>query len=179
MQTVSNPPLDLTGIPALEDIAFEGVSPRYRSLRMVQWALAQMFLATMVLAPFILEWIWQWMGKDKSMDYDFWWVPLSAQLVLGSLWLLEEIMGFPRRGFALRERDITYRSGWFNRVTITIPFDKVQHSELSQGPIARMVDLQHLKLFTAGGTGNLKIAGLDVEQAEKLRSALETRIGRQ
>jgi membrane protein YdbS with pleckstrin-like domain len=38
-----------------------------------------------------------------------------------------------------------------------------------------LLQIKNLRLFTAGGSGNLRIAGLDEEQAETLRAILETR----
>ena len=94
----------------------------------------------------------------------------GAGAAFGLLWFLEEWKGFPRRGYAVRERDITYRAGWLFRSTTTVPFGMIQHSELSQGPVSRKLGLNHLKLFTAGGSGNLRIAGLEDEDAQTLRA---------
>ena len=91
---------------------------------------------------------------------------------------MEEWWGFARRGYAVRERDITYQTGWLVRNTITVPYVMVQHSELSQGPVSRWFGLNHIKLFTAGGSGNLRIAGLQEERAQALREVIEARAGK-
>ena len=64
------------------------------------------------------------------------------------------------------------------RTTTTVPFGMIQHSELSQGPVSRMLGLNHVKLFTAGGSGNLRIAGLAEEEAQTLRAVIEARTRR-
>ena len=79
-------------------------------------------------------------------------------------------IGFSRRGYALRERDLTYRKGWIFFSTTTLPFNRIQHTEVSQGPIEKKFDLCTLKIFTAGGsTSDLSIPGLEEEEAQQLR----------
>jgi membrane protein YdbS with pleckstrin-like domain len=41
-----------------------------------------------------------------------------------------------------------------------------------------MLGLNHVKLFTAGGSGNLRIAGLAEEEAQTLRAVIEARTRR-
>lgn len=175
MEVPANPALDLTEIPRLEELAFTGVSLRYRTLRLLVWAVIQCGLTLMVLAPFILAILFPERDEFTEMEYGFWWVPIGLQAVLGLFWLTEEWLGFPRRGYAVRQRDITYRSGWFSRSTTTVPYAQIQHLELTQGPLARLFGLKHLKLFTAGGSGNLRIAGLEAAEADRLRTVLDTR----
>lgn len=175
MDVPSNAALDLKEIPRLEGLEFTGVSVRYRSLRLLVWAVIQCGLTLVVLSPFILSLAFPNREEFQDMQYSGWWIPLALQAVLGAFWLTEEWLGFPRRGYAVRERDITYRSGWFSRSTTTVPYAQIQHLELTQGPVARLFGLKHLKLFTAGGSGNLRIAGLEAEDADRLRTVLDSR----
>jgi membrane protein YdbS with pleckstrin-like domain len=168
----ANPELDLSGIPRLEDIEFQTVSAKYRQLRLTTWAGFQVVLAAAWLTPLIFIKV---TGDEDLSLFQAWWWPMGLQFLMGSCWFLEEWKGFPRRGYAVRERDITYRTGWLFRTTTTVPFGMIQHSELVQGPVSRWLKIKHLRLFTAGGSGNLRIAGLDEEQAETLRAILETR----
>ena len=174
MDIPANPELDLSQVPRLEGLEYTGVSKRYRSLRLLVWGGIQFVVLLVVLSPFWAAWV---PGLELDMDTRFWFVPLGLQLILAVFWLLEEVLGFPRRGYAVRDRDITYRSGWFSRSTVTVPYGQVQHLELTQGLLARAFGLKHLKLYTAGGSGNLRIAGLAEEDADVLRSVLDTRTG--
>lgn len=75
------------------------------------------------------------------------------------------------KGLALRERDIAYRSGLYWKKTVLLPFNRVQHAEVSSGPLQRKYGLASLKFFTAGGGSvDLKVDGLTRERAEELRS---------
>jgi len=83
------------------------------------------------------------------------------------------------RGVLLRERDLTFRSGFWVRETVTVPFNRIQHSEVSQGPLARAFGVCTLKLYTAGSSGaNLRVPGLDFERAQELRAYLDERAGK-
>ncbi len=175
MDVPANSAIDLTQVPQLEALEYTGVSPRYRTLRLLVWALVQCGLTLLVVSPFILKLVFPEQEAFADMEFDFWWIPLGVQATLGLFWLTEEWLGFPRRGYAVRERDITYRSGWFSRSTVTVPYAQIQHLELVQGPVARAFGLKHLKLFTAGGSGNLRIAGLEEGEADRLRTVLDTR----
>ncbi len=99
--------------------------------------------------------------------------PLSVILVL-SIVLFLNIAGiqldFPKRGYALRDQDITYAEGWLFHSVITIPFNRIQHSEVSEGPLERRFKLSTLKIYTAGGSSSdLSIPGLEKEEAQLLR----------
>jgi membrane protein YdbS with pleckstrin-like domain len=74
------------------------------------------------------------------------------------------------RGWALREHDVAYRSGLVWRKTIILPFTRVQHAEVTSGPLQRRFGLATLKFYTAGGSSvDLKITGLEAPQARALR----------
>ncbi len=97
----------------------------------------------------------------------------SAWTIFLLLRIAFEIKAFPLRGYLVREKDISYRSGLIFREVTTIPYNRIQHSEVSHGPIARKMKLSTLKIFTAGGSSSdLSIHGLDAEEAEKLKEWL-------
>ncbi|MGD8345965.1 MAG: PH domain-containing protein [Lysobacterales bacterium] len=74
------------------------------------------------------------------------------------------------RGWALREHDVAYRTGLIWRKTIILPFTRVQHAEVTSGPLQRRFGLATLKFYTAGGSSvDLKISGLEAQQASALR----------
>jgi membrane protein YdbS with pleckstrin-like domain len=81
--------------------------------------------------------------------------------------------GFPLKGYALREHDIVYKTGLIYRKNTTIPFNRIQHIEIRQSMIARMLGISKLKIFTAGGQGSgLFIHGLSPETAQQLKDFL-------
>src|SRR5690606_7570665 len=79
-------------------------------------------------------------------------------------------IGYRRRSYALREKDLTYKKGWLFSATTTVPFNRIQHTEVSQGPLERRFELCTLNIYTAGGsTSDLSIPGLNEDEAQQLR----------
>lgn len=96
-------------------------------------------------------------------------VPLTI-LLIGGLVTLLVVKQIKVKCYALRDHDIAYRSGLFWRKTTVLLFSRVQHIEVTSGPLQRRYGLASLKFFTAGGTSvDLKIEGLLREDAEKLK----------
>ena len=86
--------------------------------------------------------------------------------------------GFFKKSYAVREKDIIYNSGLFWTSSIAIPFNRVQHCEVSIGPIDRMFGLSELKIFTAGGSSSdLKIEGLKPETSNRLKDFIVNKTG--
>jgi len=81
------------------------------------------------------------------------------------------------KAVALRELDIAYRSGLFWRKTVIVAFNRIQHVEVSSGPLQRRFGLASIKLFTAGGSSvDLRIDGLTAERAEQIRTFIAEKI---
>lgn len=87
---------------------------------------------------------------------------------------------YDRAGYALRDQDVTHRSGvWWHTVT-TVPFSRMQHCEISQGPVQHAFGLATLRIFTAGGTSSdLSIDGLLKEEAVRIKDFITEKIGSQ
>jgi len=96
-------------------------------------------------------------------------IPLGF-LLSGALITLLVMKQVKVKAYALRDHDIAYRSGLIWRKTTLLLFSRVQHVEVTSGPLQRRFGLATLKFFTAGGSSvDLKIEGLLREDAEKLK----------
>ncbi len=73
-------------------------------------------------------------------------------------------------GYLKREFDIYHKQGiWWRKQTV-LSFSRIQHIDLSSGPLERKYGMATLKFFTAGGaSSDLQIHGLPLEIAENLR----------
>jgi len=79
-------------------------------------------------------------------------------------------LGYKVRGYILRDKDLVHRKGVIFKTLTTIPFNRVQHCEVSQGIIQRMFDLHTLQIFTAGGSNSdLSIPGLKADTAQRIK----------
>lgn len=102
----------------------------------------------------------------------------SILAIVSVLLLLRPGISIPRRGFALRDKDILFRKGVIWRSVTAVPFNRIQHVESSSTPLDRKYGLATLQLFTAGGSsGDLKIDGLDKDIAENLRTFILSKVG--
>lgn len=80
-------------------------------------------------------------------------------------------------GFALREKDIIYRSGYLFQKTIVIPFNRMQHSSIQQSFLDKIFGISSLKIYTAGGSGSdMNIPGLLPDEAKKLNDGLALKV---
>jgi uncharacterized protein len=106
-----------------------------------------------------------------NLDFGMW--PTLVLLGLTVWFSLIAWLGASRRGWALREHDLIYRSGVIWRKTVIVPFARIQHVETTSGPLERWLNLMRVKCFTAGGlTADLSVEGLDVESARQVRQYL-------
>ena len=98
-------------------------------------------------------------------------------LILYSGWsLLTAFKGFKFKGYALRERDISYQKGWLWRSYTTVAINRVQHVRVDQGFIERQFKLARIKIFTAGGTGSdITIPGLKPQTADRIKEFIVQR----
>lgn len=83
------------------------------------------------------------------------------------------------RAWGYRESgdELFVRHGLFKRVTTVIPFGRVQHIDIAQGPIERSFGLATLILHTAGTrAASVPLPGLAHETAEAMRARIRGQI---
>lgn len=104
-----------------------------------------------VLAVFLLIFIW----------LIFIWAPKTAK----------------RLKYALREDDINVQRGFLYWRQISVACNRIQHLEVSQGPLERYFGLAKLKIFTAGTLGSdMSLPGVKLETAQQIKSTLLKKI---
>jgi membrane protein YdbS with pleckstrin-like domain len=87
----------------------------------------------------------------------------------------------PRRyrawGYDETADELHVRQGiWFESRTV-VPFGRVQHIDVSQGPVERRYGVGTLTLHTAGTRSSaVALPGLDLEQAERMRDEIRGKI---
>ena len=144
-------------LPQIEAVEFNKLESDYLYMRLTAWGLFFLLVGGVLTILVFTTNVAAWM-------YYLPWVILL-------LWvILVEIIGFKIKGFAIRQKDVSYKSGliWFNMTSV--PFNRIQHCEISQGPLGRLFNLASVKVYTAGGSGSdLSSSGLTKERAQKLR----------
>ncbi|MEJ2005777.1 MAG: PH domain-containing protein [Cyclobacteriaceae bacterium] len=156
--TFVNLSVDPKDLPDITEASYHEHPVRFRSKKVL---VASIVFFLLLSAPVIVYFI----------------VPFWIAGIAGAVWLLLFIFTlivifreFPKRAYALRERDITYRKGWIFHSVTSVPFNRIQHSEINQGPLDRSFNLASLNIYTAGGSSSdLTIPGLPHEEAIRLR----------
>lgn len=91
------------------------------------------------------------------------------------IWYL--ILSFTQRKYALREKDISYKSGLLAKKLTTVPFSRIQHVEKDEKPISRIFGLSSLSVYTAGDSSDdLVIKGITKKTALKIKEFITTKI---
>ena len=99
-----------------------------------------------------------------------------ALLFLLNLWLIKK--QFQVEGYILRTKDIYFQQGYLWTKKMIIPFNRIQHASVHQGPLERYFNIGKLRIFTAGGqSSDLTIPGLDMEDAIKLKQLIGDKTG--
>lgn len=84
---------------------------------------------------------------------------------------------FNIKSYSLRKRDIMFTRGIIFKTITIVPYNRIQHIEVTMGPIERLFDLASIKIFTAGGSqSDLSIPGLTVFNANRIRSFIVSQI---
>jgi uncharacterized protein len=74
-------------------------------------------------------------------------------------------------GYYQDEFDIYFKQGLWWKKQVALNFSRIQHIDISHGPLERRYQMATIKFFTAGGaTSDLRISGLPNSQAEQIRA---------
>ena len=160
-----NPQVDLSTLPIADALVMEPMAASYE--REVKTQLLIIFLPILIASvlPVLLTQIVQLLAIPAFV--------LLLAIVISRLVIRKALA----KGVALRDFDVAYRSGLFWRKTVIVAFNRVQHVEVSSGPLQRKFGLATVKFFTAGGSSvDLKVDGLSSERAEQMRAFIANKI---
>ena len=167
----TNDQIDEAMLPNVLDVKYSSIQKSYRTVAIIGTTLLFLFLLAIPLTINILA--------DDTWFFDYAHYILPAWAFLLGFFIFTSFKGHQHKGYALRERDIIYKKGWIWRSTTVVPFNRIQHTEIDQGPIERMFGLSKLKVFTAGGaSSDLKIPGLLPETANRLKDFIQLKAGK-
>ena len=157
-----NQQIDLETLPKISELEFIKAEPAYLKVKLIGTAI----LFLLLLIPLI---VLLFIGPGSK----FLWFRITLPtlwIIISSVALWLSWKGYKVQGHALREKDINYKKGVIFKSTTSIPFNRVQHCEIKQGPIARQFGLSTLEIFTAGGqSSDLTIPGIAPEYAQQLK----------
>lgn len=170
VESFSNKQIDESLLPRMALLEY---SPLERNLLKANLIWSVLFFTILISVLLFLQYVIgiEWLGTNGK------WI-LIGLCALFVITLLIVYFSFFKKSYAVREKDIIYNSGLFWRSSIAIPFNRVQHCEVSIGPIDRLFGLSTLKIFTAGGSSSdLGIEGLKPETSNRLKDFITNKTG--
>ena len=151
-------------LPRVQDISFVPLHKSYLKIELTVLAIIWSVFALGACVGFFF------------VDLKHPWIPIAVAgliLTLAVVSVIITIKGFQHKGYALRNLDIIYKQGLIWKKQLIIPFNRIQHAEVNQGPLERMFDLGELKIYTAGGrSSDLSIKGISKEEAMSIKHFL-------
>lgn len=169
MENFSNSVLLPDNLPEIETKEFNTLDKKYLKILIIQKTVAFVIVLGGLLAFQIFS------------DID---IPITVKIIVSAVVVLLLLYSialvfwtFPRKGYLLRENDISFQKGLFFYKVTSIPFNRIQHVEVTQGILQKAFKLSSIKLFTAGGSASdLSIPGLPTNVAQNLKDYLSDKI---
>jgi membrane protein YdbS with pleckstrin-like domain len=159
----SNEQIDLNQLPKHEEVKLSRPHPSYWRVIVINICLFLLVLGGAIAVLIVL---------DPPPHINLYYYIIGYIAVAVSLFLLYRA-SFRKRGFALREKDIIFKSGIIAETTTIVPLNRIQHVALDEGIFSRIFKLGKLQIYTAGGlSGHLMIAGIEIEKAKSMKELL-------
>jgi len=158
----SNLPISTEGLPEVQTVSFKPIHPDYLKVLRINWLILYLILLGGIVTIFILT---------KKLQNP---VAISIAAGIYSIVVVATVIigtgSFRRKQYAVREKDILYKTGWIFQNLHMVPFNRLQHCVVNMGPIERKFKLATLSLYTAASEGkDITIHGLLQTEAEQLK----------
>ena len=157
-------------LPSVETVQFQTLPPQALKLRTIGWCITQGFIFLVLIGVMLF-------GEVFKQKWPW--------IIVFGIWGLQAIYffwmarrRFYREGYAVREKDIIHTKGYWLRTQLTVPYNRVQHVEIEQGPLARAFGLGGISVYTAGDSGgDLSISGIEYAEAERIKQFIAQKVG--
>lgn len=167
MEEYTNKPIDTAALPRFEEVELTPLHPSYLKVIWLNFAMVYSIISIVAGVAFYF-----------IKELQPYWLPITiCYVVIVLLSIFISLISFRNKGYAFRTHDAIYRSGSISLTTTIIPYNRVQHVALHEGFIARAFGLAQIEIFTAGGhNSDIQIAGIEKQQAEKIKQLLMGKI---
>ncbi len=161
-----NLPVHPKDLPQLKEVEYHPLSKEW-----LRWQFRRNIIAYAISILALSTWV-------IFQGWSYWFIlPVVVLSLLFAFALSVIRKSYAARKYALRERDITFQKGWIWWSETVVPFNRIQHCEIEQGPIEKMYGLATLEVYTAGkNSSDVSISGLERQIAERLKDFILGRI---
>ena len=153
-----------------ESVGFQQVDPRIITVdRIVGFIWIGIGLVALLIGA---------IGSGFSFDFHYVWMAIIgafflALMILAWLSYIWPVWDYRRRSYRLSETGLEIHGGVLWRHRISIPVARVQHADVSQGPLQRKYGLGRLTINTAGTqNASVDLDGISHETAIELRDKI-------
>lgn len=153
---------------AADDTALTALHPNHIKILRI---LATLFALPLIIGSLVLE-------VSRLLPVGFFIVP--AVLAAAFLIIRLPMRRYEARGFAMGDDRLRVVRGLLFRSDTVVPFGRVQHIDVQQGPLERFYGLATLTLHTAGShNASVHLPGLLNEDALVMRETIRAHIRRE
>ncbi|GGB59183.1 hypothetical protein GCM10010833_12490 [Blastomonas aquatica] len=154
------------------DTGLHPIEPAYRHVIRIMTA---MTLVPMLIGASVLEFVlMDNIGAPQGLV-------LAPALALGAfIFVFLPHRKWRRWGYNGADEQLRVARGWLVRTDTIVPFKRIQHIDVAQGPVERMFGLASLTVHTAGTHNSIvTLPGLTRNDAEAMRDAMRLHIRRE
>ncbi|MDA1076715.1 MAG: PH domain-containing protein [Proteobacteria bacterium] len=166
--TFTNIQVSLDDLPSVDEVRFTDLKASYARL--------QLFVALGIEAIVLVSILLIALFAPRPADDGE--MPVLIMVIAAVLLIVFPVYRFAAaraKGYAVREHDVILRSGLFFQKETVQPIRRIQHIELTRGPLEKRLSLANLKLFSAGsGRATFTIPGLSLRSAARTRRYILT-----
>lgn len=156
-------------LPEIDKTTFNPLDRKQLSITYIRIA----FIFLVLIAAFVAFLLISENSVPKSVNILV--ISILTALIIISVTI--SILAFPRKGYLIREKDISFQRGLIIYKLTTVPFNRIQHVEVIQGFLPKLFKLSAVKIYTAGGnSSDLFISGLPEDVAKSLKAFLSEKI---
>jgi hypothetical protein len=156
----------------VEEIEAAALRPLDRGQLSVLRVRAAIAATILIVAVLLLD---RELLRDTALPFGAVSGPAALLLALWAIW--SPGRRYRSWGFRDEEEELHLQHGLWTRVRTIVPFGRVQHIDVAQGPVERRFGVARLILHTAGTrSGAVTLPGLRMEEASRLRDHIRSQI---
>ena len=159
--------IDEAAQPPLTEPPLQSAQPGYQTLLRIRWGV---WMVVLVL-PFIVA--------DALIIRPIggaWGVLSLVAIAIGLVWRTPQRQ-FAHLGFAMSDDRLRVAHGYMFHTDTIVPFVRIQHIDVGQGPLERLCGVAHIVVHTAGTHNSIvTVPGLDRDAAHAMREAIRRHI---
>ena len=169
---MQNQAVNIDTLPSIQNLEKQPLAQHYPLTKLLT---SSVFFGTLILVTLVANYQ-SIIDLDDGLRRFLTYLPYVF-LGLGGFYSTYQWFADKVKAYSLREHDISFFSGLLFRKLVTQPTSRIQHVEVSQGPIERLAKLGNLQVYSAGSSmQTFTIPGLPIDIAHQLRQQLTSSV---